>query len=230
MGREDWYRNKEWSAATEAAFRARLSRSRTSRPQYLRIQANYLAGCYPIAALGLIDEYFETGDEFDVANAFCVRAEACRALGRTGEAVAAYKRALAWEEAHPRHLSTARMDFPKLVAEARIAGEYDYALEILKSRVDASDHLFPSARYLWNGSCALILYDQGRIAEAREFAEHALHAASETESPFRYHRRVGLVRNSSDDFGRRIKRIAGPSKLRSLLRLFSRPGPDMPAD
>ena len=222
MGREDWYRNTDWSRETEAAFRGKLSRSRSSRPQYLRIQADCLADRYPETALGLIEEYFETGDEFDVPNAFCAQAKAFRALGNGREAVAAYKKALDWEELHPSHISPARIEFTKLVAEDCLSEEYEFALDVLASRFMAVDHLFPSTRYLWNGSCALITYDLGRFAEAREFAERALHAAAETESPFRYHRTVGLVRSTSDDFGRRIKRIARPSRMHSLFRLFSR--------
>jgi tetratricopeptide (TPR) repeat protein len=222
MARDDWYRNADWNVDIEAAFRTRLSRSRSSRPQYLRIQASYLAARHPQAALGLIDEYFETGDAFDVANAYCVKAEALVALGRTGEAVDAYKEALSWEEVHPHHISTARIDLPKLVAEHRISTEYDYALDILSSRFGALDHQFPSTRYLWNGSSALIAQDLGRVTEAQEFADRALRAAAETESPFRNHPTVGLVRDGSDEFGQRLKRIARPAKPRRLLRLFSR--------
>ena len=222
MGREDWYRNKSWDDATEAAFRTKLARSRTSRPQYLRIQASYLTEASPSTALQLIEEYFDTGDESDVSNALCARAEAYLTLGRRAEAVAAYKQALQWEEAHPRRILTARTDLPKLVAQDRISEEYDYALDILATRFSPMDHQFPSTRYLWNGSCALIVYEQGRVVEAREFAERALRAAMETESPFRYHRTVGVVRDTSDDFGRRIKRIAQPSRVRSFLRLLSR--------
>lgn len=221
MGRDDWYRNTSWDSATEASFRAKLARSRTSRPQYLRIQASYLAEGFPENALQLIEEYFDTGDEFDVPNALCARAEAYLSLGRRAEAVAAYKEALQWEEAHPRHISTARIDLPKLVAADRLSNEYDYAFDILTTRFSPTDHQFPSTRYLWNGSCALIAYEQGQLAEAREFAERAVRAAMETESPFRYHRTVGVVSDTSDDFGRRIKRIAQPSRVRSFLRLFS---------
>jgi tetratricopeptide (TPR) repeat protein len=221
MGREDWYRSAVWNAATEAAFRAKLSRARGSRPQYLRIQASYLAAEYPQAALGLIEEYFQTGDEFDVPMAFCAQAEAHRRLGNIDEAVAAYKRALDWEASHPRHISTARIDLPKLVAEKRLANEYDYALDILATRFEPVDHQFPDTRYLWNGCSALIASERRRTAEAQEFAERALRAAAETQSPFRYHRNVGVVRDVSDDFGRRLKRIARRSPLRSLLRLVS---------
>jgi tetratricopeptide (TPR) repeat protein len=221
MGREDWYRNTHWDSETEAGFRAKLARSRSSRPQYLRIQAHYLAERYPEAALQLIEEYFDTGDEFDVPNALCTRAEANLALGKKAEAVAAYKQALQWEATHSRHISTARIDFPKLVATDRLSSEYEYALDILTSRFSPLDYQFPNTRYLWNGSCALIAQEQGQQNEAKEFAERAVSAATETESPFRYHRTVGVVRDTSDDFGRRIKRIVQPSRVRSLLRLFS---------
>jgi tetratricopeptide (TPR) repeat protein len=222
MGRDDWYRNTSWDSATEAAFRAKLARSRTSRPQYLRIQASYLAEAFPEPALQLIEEYFDTGDEFDLPNALCARAEAYISLGRRAEAVAAYKEALQWEEAHPHHISKARIDLPKLVAADRLSNDYGYAFNILTTRFSPTDHQFPITRYFWNGSCALMTYEQGQLAEAREFAERALRAAMETESPFRYHRTVGVVRDTSDDFGRRIKRIAQPSRVRSFFRLFSR--------
>lgn len=222
MGRHDWYRNADWSAATEAAFHDKLSRSRSSRAQYLKIQAAYLTDDYPQAALALIEEYFETGDEFHVAEALCTQAQAYCSLGKIDEAVAAYKRALSWEEAHPQHTSLARTDYPKLVAENRLSREYDYALHILANGFQTTDHQFPLDRYYWNGSNALILSELGHLAEAREFAERALRAAAQTESPFRYHRGVGVVRNTSDDFGRRIKRLARPSILRSLFRLISR--------
>lgn len=220
MGREYWYRNTEWSAEIEMAFRAKISRSRGMRPQYLRIQAGQLAGKYPEVSLGLIDDYFDTGDEFDVPNAYCVRAEAYLALGRQSVAVSAYKQALAWEVSHPGNISTARIDLPKIVAGNRLFNEYDYVLDILKSRFTELDHQFPSTRYLWNGCCAQIMFDLGQRAEAREFADRALRAAAVTESPFRYHRNVGVVRDTSDEFGRRIKEIAQPSKVRAMFRLL----------
>ena len=221
MGRDDWYRNNAWDAASEAAFRAKLARARRGGPQYLKIQAGCLAGNHPAVALQLIDEYFDTGDKNFVADALCVRAEAHLALGDIKMAVVAYKQALEWEQTHPHHVTTARVDLPILIAEHRLSNEYDYALDVLESRFTVQDHLFPSARYYWNGSSALIAHDLGQIGYARELAERALRAASETKSPFRYHPSVGLVTATSDDFGTRLKRIAEPSMLRSILRLVS---------
>jgi len=210
MSHEDWYRNTDWDALTEEAFRARLSRSRSTRPQYLHIQAGYLADRYPTAALQLIEEYFATGDDVHVPIALCTQARSYRTLGDVDGAIAAYKRALDWEEAHPNYISTARVDLPHLIAVKFITREYEYALDILTTRFKPMDHQFPSARYLWNGCCALIADALGRHADAREFAERALRAAAETESPFRYHRSVGVVRSTSDDFGRRVERLARP--------------------
>ncbi len=221
MGRDDWYRNKDWSAATESAFRQKLARGRSGRPQYLLIQAGYLADDYPSAALALIEEYFATGDEFHMSMAFCTQAEAYQSLQRIDEAIEAYKQALRWEDAHPRMISPARTYYPKLVAEHRLTDEYDYALDTSTNRFEPSDHAFPIERYHWNGSNALIASELGHAAEAQEFAERALRAAAELESPFRFHKHVGLVRSTDDEFGRRIKRLARPSMLRSLMRLFS---------
>ncbi len=217
MAKEDWYRNTEWNSSIETAYRAKLSRTRGMRPQYLQIQASLLAKKYPDAALGLIDEYFQTYSDFVVPSAFCARADAYISLGRVDEAVVAYKKALEWEEAHPNFITNARIDLPTLIAEKRLETEYDYALSVLTERFKPSDHSWPSMRYYWNGCCSLITYERGQKSEAREFAERALRAAAETESPFRYHRSMGLVKETTDDFGQRLKRIARPSILRSLL-------------
>ncbi len=221
MGRDDWFRNSDWNGDIEAAFRAKLSRSRSSRPQYLEIQAGYLTESHPTVALRLIEEYFKTGDEFVVPGAFCVQGQAYLSLGKIEEAVGAYKRALDWEIEHPGLVTNARIALPRLIADLRLTDEYEYALNILTTRFNKSDHSWPLTRYLWNGSSALIASDLGQHADAKDLAERALRAAAQTESPFRYHRDIGLVENTSDEFGRRLKRIARPSKLRSLFRLVS---------
>ena len=221
MGREDWYRNSDWGSDIEDAFRAKLARARSQKPQYIIIQAAYLSASHPKIALSLIEEYFQTGDESFTPNAHRTQAVAYRALGQTEDAVLAFKQALDWEASHPGHITEARIGFPKLVVEERLVAEYDYALNILTSRFTPSDHVFPNMRYDWNGCCALIAFEREEFHEAQEFAERALRAAAETESPFRYHRSVGVVKNASDEFGRRIKRIARPSILRSLFTTVS---------
>ena len=221
MRRENWYRNTLWSAETERKFRAKLARSKSGRPQYLRIQAGYLAREYPEVSLALIDEFLTLGDHFDLPTARCIQADAFVSLGRVSDAVAALKLALEWEAEHPRMLSTASMDYPLIVAKYRIVDEYDDALMVLVDRFKPLDFSFPATRYRWNGCQALIRAELGQIDDARHFAALALVAASETQSPFRYHRTVGLVSQTSDEFGLRVKRIARPSAIRKLLRVMT---------
>jgi Tfp pilus assembly protein PilF len=223
MARDDWYRNESWDADIEAVFRIRLARSRGQGPQYLKIQAGYLAASRPEAALGLIEEYFATGDQFAIVEAHCVRAQAYEARGELDEAVGAYKSALAWETAQSKVKTQAWLRCSRLIVDHRLSREYDWAWELL---TDAAEDqvllMFPADRYEWNGCCALLLAEMRHTEDAREFAERALRAAAETESRFRYHRKVGLVRDTSDEFGRRLKRLARPSKLRALFRLIVR--------
>lgn len=108
MGKEDWYRNTEWNDSIENAYRTKLSRARSMRPQYLQIQASLLAKKYPEVALGLIDEYFKTNDDFVVPSALCARADAYISLGRIDEAISAYKQALEWENIQPNFITNAR--------------------------------------------------------------------------------------------------------------------------
>jgi tetratricopeptide (TPR) repeat protein len=180
-----------------------------------------LARDYPEASLALIDEFFALGDHFDLPTARCVQAEAFVSLGRISDALAALKLALEWEAEHPRMLSTASIDYPLMVARYRIVEEYGDALMVLVDRFKPSDFSFPATRYRWNGCQALIRAELGQADDARHFAERALVAASATQSPFRYHRTVGLVSQTSDDFGLRVKRIARPSALRKLLRVIA---------
>ena len=148
--------------------------------------------------------------------------ELCRGKElRVSDAVAALKLALEWEAEHPRMLSTASMDYPLIVAKYRIVDEYDDALMVLVDRFKPLDFSFPATRYRWNGCQALIRAELGQMDDARHFAALALVAASETQSPFRYHRTVGLVSQTSDEFGLRVKRIARPSAIRKLLRVMT---------
>jgi len=222
MGNRDWFRHETWTDEIEAEFRAKLARARAQGPQYLKIQAGLLANRHPQIALRLIDEYFETGDRFFVADAHCVRAKAFVSIGKIDDALAAYRNALEWEETHPNYISVARMQFPKLVAEAGRRDLYDLALNVLTERFRIDEHRFHDLRYFWNGANAPIASDLGRMAEAREFAERALRAAKETRPPFPRHPTIGLVQQTDDDFGQRVKRIARASRLRSLLRLIFR--------
>jgi hypothetical protein len=75
---------------------------------------------------------------------------------------------------------------------------------------------FPVQHYQWHGALALILHERGQTLEAANEAKQALEAAKMTDSGFQYHPNLGLVGDTADEFGNRLRQIA--AKPRSRLR------------
>ena len=211
MGSDDWYRNKTWDAEIEAAFQQRLGRAR-DKAQYLRIQASYLADGHPHVALKLLDQFFELGENFDIASAHVARAKARLALGEVSAALASYRAALERERAYPHLKTNAYADFACLVAERRIVHAYAQALEALDSR--AQDLIiFPLGKYRALGARALILHELGAVEDARVHARAAMAIAAADDSGLRYHGKVGIVADTDDAFGKRIAALAAAPTL-----------------
>jgi tetratricopeptide (TPR) repeat protein len=205
MARDDWYRNTTWNDEIEANFQQRLRRAR-DKPQYLRIQANCLTATHPRVTLRLLDEYFSLGDHFDIAQAHMCKAQAQLTLNDMEGAIASYEAALEREGVYPSLKTQAYLDFVCLVVNRQIEPLYYRALEVLDSHSDRP--IFSSDRYRANGACAILLRHFGQTREAREAANLAMAAARETQSGFRYHQKVGLVKHIDDAFGNRVAALA----------------------
>ena len=67
--------------------------------------------------------------------------------------------------------------------------------------------MFPVDRYRANGARAILLQELDRRDEARSFANLAMTAAREVGSGFRYHKHLGLVKSTGDEFGGRVAAI-----------------------
>lgn len=201
VARDDWYRNKTWSAEIEVEFQQRLRRTR-DKSQRLRIQASYLAENHPRVALSLLDQYFTLGDHFDMAQAYVDKARALLALGELDGALACYEAALERERQFTSLTTRAYLDFACLVVEARIERLYPRALEVLDAYPERP--IFPVDRYRANGARALLLEYFGKMREARAAAGLAMAAAGETKSGLRYHQHLGLVKDTEDAFAQRI--------------------------
>ena len=204
MARDDWYRNTEWTPDIEKAFHAKLSRARR-KAQYLRIQACVLAKSHPAVALRLLDDYFESGDDFDQAQAHVDRAAAYRSLGEFEKALDSYECALAVEAKKPFVKTQAYIQSPYLVATIAAKAHYEQALDMLerhKARLT-----FPVDHFLWHAANALILGDAGALDAAKIHASQALEAAAVDHSGFRYHPSVGLVGDSYNDIVARLTGI-----------------------
>ena len=208
MSRRDWFRNTQWSAEIEAEFDRRLARARrTGRPQYLVLQAGYLAATHPAAALQLLERYFAEADDLYVTVAFQTRGHAFSALSQLDDAVAAYRAALAREQLLPHVKTDAHLDLAKLVAVHRLRDHYSFVLEALDQR--EAESIFPRQRYGLHGARALIFDDLGQLAKARAEATLAETAATERHSGLSRHPTVGLVENMADAFGERLAAIVG---------------------
>src|SRR5262245_39736283 len=204
MGRLDWCQNKSWNADIEAAFLSKLARAK-NKVWYLRIQASALVSSHPEVTLRLLDQYFALGADSSQAEAHfnCGRAHA--ALRNVDAAIASFEAAVACEEANPLFRTWVYVELPVLIATERRQALYDRGLELLARNKDRP--LFPAEFYKWYGAQALILHDRGETSAARDAARQALDAANTTNSGFRYHPNVGLVADTSDAFGTRLRQI-----------------------
>jgi tetratricopeptide (TPR) repeat protein len=209
MGRDEWFRNQKWDAATEAHFNEKLRRAR-DKAQPLRIQAGYLVNTNPKAALALLDRYFALGNHFDIAQAFLDQAEAHLTLGAQEEALRSLENALQREREFPNVKTSAWSRFTLLVAERKLDHRYDKALQVLEENPLRS-HLFPVDAFRWHAALALIADAQGLRDDAAKSAAKALEFADLTDSGFRYHPDVGLVGSHYDDLKTKSWQIATPS-------------------
>ena len=190
MGRDDWFRNSEWNESIERGFEERLRRAR-KKSQYLRIQADYLAGSHPLVSLQLLERYFLLEEKLCWAQAYCGQASAFLALGRIDDAIISYERALDREKEFPNVKSRAYIDLPFLIATNGLRERFDRAVQILRD--NQSQLTFPVDRFMWHAALALIAKSRGDSASASEHASLALIEAGQEHSGFRFHPTIGLV-------------------------------------
>lgn len=134
------------------------------------------------------------------------RAECLVDLGQLEDALEAYRCAFAAQRREPNWRNGAYLGFGELVLALRRRELFGEASEALDEF--GGDEVFPIDRYRAGAIRALIAEDQGDQATAREWARSALAAAAATESPFRYHRKLGLVRSVEPEMFRNLERLA----------------------
>ena len=205
MKRHDWFRNTSWNPDIESTFFKKLARVK-DKSQHLRIQASILASDCPDVALRLLDQYFASGEHFDMAQAHVDRATAYLYLGQLASAVLAYEAALAREARHPNSQTQACLELPLLIAKERLSQHYDRAIALLQAH---KNHLtFPVDRFRWNCALALIRSEQGDRRAAQQAARDALSASNEAHSGFRHHPRIGLVAILDESLRTRLTELA----------------------
>ena len=209
----EWFRRSTWSERDAAEFEARLARSRGAarKAQYLRIQAVHLFQVGDLtltrAALGLVDRVIsEFPDQFQLAPALSLRAEALVDLGRPEEALETYMRALEARRAFPQVGDDGYLGYAELVIALRRGDLYNSALAVIDEFAEQPQ--FPVEEFRIATSRALIAAERNDLTGARAWAREALAAAAKSESPFRYHRKLGLVRGVDPLTYQRLQSLA----------------------
>jgi hypothetical protein len=207
MGREDWYRNKEWNDAIEAEFRDRLSRAR-DRGQYLSIQGSALTGsadqCLVLVGLGLIDEAlveFEDDRGFMKRTAYLEKVRALAKLGREAEILPVLRAA---QQLGPS--SDTANDFLHFVVTRKLREHYVEARRLATDAIVSE--IIPSNIFEYNCKVAMIADELGDEEAARNHALWALDAFDERRSPFWRLPEFGLVQSVAVDRFLEIERIA----------------------
>jgi tetratricopeptide (TPR) repeat protein len=209
----EWYRKISWTEADQVDFSTRLQRCRSdgTRAQYLRIQASHLQSRGTpemlVAALGLLERISnEYPQKFELAMTHFQKAECFEALGSVEKAFDSYRSALVVEREFKNMRTMAWLKFGVLAVKKKLSNHYDEALAILDEFKQSL--VFPAERYSYFGIIAIVSDQKGDSRTAKECAQKALHAASETNSGFRYHPSAGLVKSPDAIMFNTLKEIA----------------------
>jgi tetratricopeptide (TPR) repeat protein len=151
----------------------------------------------------------EYPDPSQVGAAHQQRAQCLAALGRGSDALDEFRRALEAERTHRGIQGYAYLEFAELVLAL---GKKDLYREALSTITDRElTNPFPIAQYRKAAAAAFLCEELGLNSEANVYALDVLAAAAKTESPFRFHRALGVVRVTASELQARLWRLAGTS-------------------
>lgn len=198
MAKGDWFRRTSWTTDDRVDFAARLKRSRSAfhKSQYLRIQALHPQelGTHPMlhAALELLEQLITHYPEpSQLSSAHFQRAQCFSDLGEYDASIEAYRDSFRVRRQAPNCQDLAYLEFGELVMGLKRQDLYDEALGVLDEF--GGDEVFPAEKFKAASIRALIAAHGGDLDTARTYARANLDAAVAAESPFRYHRKLGLV-------------------------------------
>lgn len=206
-----WYRRRTWSIDDQAAFFARLRRSRSGfhKAQYCRIQALELqqANNYK-AALDLLDLLMtEWPIDAQKAAVYCQKAECLEKLGDHEGTITAYKLVFDTQRKGRSEITGAHLKYGLMVALAPYPGLYDEAISVL-DEFSSSTLSFPIEDFMAAAVRAVITDARGNRELASRYAMTALAAAAKTHSGLARHATLGLVTEVPPHLERRLKQIS----------------------
>lgn len=209
VSNDDWFRLPCLTEEARDQFEQRLSRSRSSRPEYLRLQAYALreAGHYE-QAIQLIDRVLKDHPNHLDAWLYEERASSQNGLGNVQAAIDDYVRSILAMRADLGLRGSAPIKLAQLVCETKRADLYEACLEYLTEFWDKSP-IFPRWELHQFGWTAVLLYTLGQTEDAKPPARRALAAAAKTRSNAANHRGLGLVNANDLPLVTRLEKIIG---------------------
>jgi hypothetical protein len=204
MRDDDWYRRTTWTADDARHFESKLARSRSSRAQYLKIQAGMLAAtgdpALAVPAIELANRYLqEDPDGFFAVEACLILAGAHSSLKDEPRILDAYRRAVAFEKSRRGPRCMAYVEFAWFAATRDLRSVFEEVLAAIDANMEEGDLVFPITQYKYFGALALISAGLGDAENARRMARNATSAAARARGPFPGHPKLGLVGNRGED-------------------------------
>ena len=212
MSKTEWYRNTEWNKEIEQEFYIRLNRSRSSfnKAQYLRIQAHHLQATTKkhniISALNLLDLLItKWPDPVELASAYLQKAQCHVYLKDFELAIDAFRASAKAEQGGESIKCNAFLHFGWFAITRKMTHLYDEVLSNMN--IPEYQLLFPADQFKFASIYAIILRHNKEYEQAKAFATSALKAMDKKESPFRFHNRLGLVKDPEKGVLRELKQI-----------------------
>mgnify|MGYP000865891589 CR=1 FL=1 len=202
--KDDWFRGPEWDAQTRDEFFKRLARSRGAynKAQYARIKAMGLCESGDPSrikeSLNLLKTVeAEWPERSEMAMCYLQMAQCHAALGDQEAAVESFERCISAQRFYPNVQTHVLLDFPEYIAVNRLRSLYDRALELLDQwQEQSAGTIFPVDRFTALATRAVFAHDSKNLQQATELATQALAVSKVQHSGFRYHSKLGLVRDA----------------------------------
>lgn len=199
---DDRFRSSSWTDGDRQRFEAKLARARkTSRAQYLRIQAWHLAQSDDANARDaagalyrrVLDDYRD--DELQAAMAASDLGRWHRRRGEVVEAIEAMRAAVSQEDALGSLDWGADIDLAEMLLET---GGDPAEVERLLARAGARRIAFKATRWRWFVASARLARNAGDHERAREHAASALGELADEEPDFARHPDLGRIEADPD--------------------------------
>jgi tetratricopeptide (TPR) repeat protein len=209
----DWFRIPAVTEQQKEAFEAKLKRSRSSRHEYMRIQALALsyAGAYK-QAIEMIDRQIaENPNSCDLTLLLATKASCQAALGDDEQTIENYRKSIEQASNRPSVQANAHIEYALWAIRHRKVALYP---EVLDTITEFWDHnpLFPVIEFQQFACVAIVLDALGHRDDAFEPARRALNAAAKLRSNAAKHRDLGLVGDRHKDIRNRLEKIAGRAR------------------